>query len=423
MKLFKLIGRILVAIVLLIGLAFVGLVIYAKFFYSSEVEIESHYMSELPPSSKQFAEDFEEISGIVKENYSLYESKHIDIDALSASYAERIGKLSTAEEYGKALLEYFASLQVGHAFVYLKEYRVGAFPIHINDSLFVDKPDTYLQRSGFNDKDRIIAVDGIPAKEWIGRNEKYIPASTPEYRQLFATRLLFKSYTDTVKTYTVCRGADTLNLQLALLPQESSPSSQQHKTSWNILNDSTGYLAINSMENGVMESFSKDYPKVKHLPYLIVDVRRNGGGNSGYGCNLCRYLIRKQQPHCLDNRPMLPMADAYQGKVLLLTSPFTFSAAESFVVDMKESGNAILIGEPTGGDTGNRPQTFKTSHGICFRIPTNPPALSPKGFPLEGVGISPDYLVRQTVSDFMEGKDTQLEFALRYIQGSINKKE
>ncbi len=110
MKLFKLIGRILAAIVLLVGLAFVGLVIYVKYFYSSEEEIESRYMSELPLSPDQFTEDFAEISGIVKENYSLYESKHIDIDALSASYAERIGKLSTAEEYGKALLEYFASL-------------------------------------------------------------------------------------------------------------------------------------------------------------------------------------------------------------------------------------------------------------------------------------------------------------------------
>ena len=64
-------------------------------------------MSELPLSPDQYSEDFAEISQIVKKNYSLYESKHIDIDALSASYAERIGKLSTGEEYGKTLCEYF----------------------------------------------------------------------------------------------------------------------------------------------------------------------------------------------------------------------------------------------------------------------------------------------------------------------------
>ena len=416
MKVPKLISRTLAAIVLLAGLAFVGLAIYAKYFHSSEVEIELHYMSELPLPSDRFADDFAEISKIVKENYSFYESKHIDIDALSASYAERIGTLSTGEEYGKALLEYFAALHIGHANVFFKEYRFGAFPVHIGDSLFVDKPDTYLQRSGFNDKDRIIAVDGIPAKEWMDRNEKYISASTPQYKRLFTARTLFKSYTDTDRTYTVCRGTDTLDLQLALPPQGSIRTGDRRKTSWKILNDSIGYLEINSMTDGVMESFVEDYPQVKHLPYLIVDVRRNGGGNSGYGRDLCRYLIREEQPHCLDNLPMIPMEDAYQGKIILLTSAFTFSAAESFVVDMKESGNAILIGEPTAGDTGNRPRTFKTSHGTSFRIPTNPPAFSPKGFPLEGVGIAPDYLVKQTVSDYMEGKDTQLEFALQYIR-------
>ena len=93
----------------------------------------------------------------------------------------------------------------------------------------------------------------------------------------------------------------------------------------------------------------------------------------------------------------------------------TFSAAESFVIDMKESGNVVLTGEPTAGDTGNRPKTFKTSSGICFRIPTAPPSVSPKGFPLEGIGVAPDYLVSQTVSDFINDKDTQLEFAKQYL--------
>lgn len=41
MKVPKLISRTLAAIVLLAGLAFVGLAIYAKYFHSSEVEIEN----------------------------------------------------------------------------------------------------------------------------------------------------------------------------------------------------------------------------------------------------------------------------------------------------------------------------------------------------------------------------------------------
>ena len=140
------------------------------------------------------------------------------------------------------------------------------------------------------------------------------------------------------------------------------------------------------------------------------------GGNSGNGKKLCEYLVRKPQSHCVSPNPEItPRLDAYQGKLFLLTSTYTFSAAESFTLDLKESGNAILVGEVTGGDTGNRPQTFETSGGIFFRLPTREPSLSPQGFPMEGKGIPPHYEAHQTVADFMNNQDTVLETALQLI--------
>ena len=218
-----------------------------------------------------------------------------------------------------------------------------------------------------------------------------------------------------VRIYTVCRGLDTLSIRLPLVPAEDLPAVESYATDSRILNDSVGYLAINNMMDGVLESFAYDFKSLRNLPYLIVDVRNNGGGNSANGRELSRYFILKDQLHCVDGKTMSPAEDAYKGKVILLTGPKTFSAAESFVIDMKESGNVVLVGEPTAGDTGNRPQTFSTSNGIYFRIPTAAPHLSPKGFPMEGVGIEPHYRVTQTVSDFLNDTDTQLEFALRLI--------
>lgn len=102
--------------------------------------------------------------------------------------------------------------------------------------------------------------------------------------------------------------------------------------------------------NPVMEDFKAVYPKVKDLPYLIIDVRRNGGGNSMNGVNICKYFIREAQPHCVSKSYIMqPEADAYKGKIYLLTDTYTLSAAESFTLDMKESGNVTLIGEATGG--------------------------------------------------------------------------
>ena len=116
------------------------------------------------------------------------------------------------------------------------------------------------------------------------------------------------------------------------------------------------------------------------------------------------------------DKTIMPRADAYRGKVFLLIDTRTFSAAESFAIDLWESGEATLVGCPTGGDTGSRPETFQSPAGISFRVATSSPRLSPSGFPLEGRGVPPHYKVAQTVKDFMNGIDTQLEFALGLIQ-------
>ncbi len=408
--------KVLFVLVGLILLSFVCLIIYAKLSSSSETPAESYYVEDLPLKNDCFQDDFQEITEIVKDNYSLYESKHLNIDSICDSYSTRAGRISTSREYGELLQEFFASLKVGHSFVYLNEYSAGTFPVFINDSIFISRPNDILIEAGLKDKDRVIAVNGEPVVQWMDRNEKYVSASTPQNRRLYTAANIFRSLSDTARNYTVCRGNDTIEVQLPLLTKEKLPAEAVVNTSSKVLYDSIGYIAINTMMDGVLESFSSDFDKVRDLPYLIVDIRNNEGGNSGNGRELCRYFIHSDQPHCIDNKVMPPSDHAYRGEVILLISPVTFSAAESFAIDMKESGNVILIGESTAGDTGNHPKTFKTSNGICFRIPTAAPSVSPKGFPLEGVGIIPDYYISRTVADYFNDKDTQLEFAIEYFK-------
>lgn len=94
-----------------------------------------------------------------------------------------------------------------------------------------------------------------------------------------------------------------------------------------------------------------------NLPYLIVDVRCNGGGNSNNGRLIAEYLLKEPQEHCVGGK-IIPQSNAYKGKLFLLTSNHTFSAAESFTIDMKESGYVTLVGEKTAGNTGYAPKNF-----------------------------------------------------------------
>lgn len=352
------------------------------------------------------------------ENYSLYQAKHLNMDSLYQACDARVRQAQTGTDYGLIVQEYISALQCGHATTCYKMYTANQSPALIQDSLFIDKPNNHLTQYGFKDKDQIIAIDGVPYKQWIEQNEKYTEASTAIDRRFRTARDAFRSFTDTIRNYTLLRGSDTLAVTLPLRRGDYFPKEKKETVETKVLNDSIAYLAINTMMPPVMEDFKAAYPKVKDFPYLIIDVRRNGGGNSGNGRDICKYFIREEQPHCIDkSHIMQPEADAYKGKIYLLTDTHTFSAAESFTLDMKESGNVTLIGEATGGDTGNGPHPFCTKQRTYFRIPTRQPDVSSKGFPMEGIGIPPHHQVSQTVADFMKDEDTVLNYAVGLITG------
>lgn len=406
------------SLLILLVLGFIILVIYAKFFYNRDVKVVSYYADELCVGKEDFKAEFEEIYQITLDEYSLYPSKHLNMDSLHEEYLQRIEKeAKTPIKFGKLLKEYFAALNVGHASVYLNDYTANYAPSYIEGRVFIDNPNLYMCENGFQDKDEIVSINKIPVAEWITTNEKYTPSSTEKCRKLMTVRKIFRSWSDTTATYQVIRNQDTVNLTLNLKKASAFHEKQNPTVEWTVLQDSIGYIRILSMMDPIVDEFDRAYQQVKDLSNLIVDVRENGGGSSGNGKKICEYLIHKPQPHCVSpDWEIIPRKDSYKGKLFLLTSTYTFSAAESFTLDLKESGNAIIIGEGTGGDTGNRPSTFHTTNGIYFRLPTREPSFSPNGFPMEGKSIMPHYEVYQSVNDFMKNRDTVLEFALKMIE-------
>jgi carboxyl-terminal processing protease len=168
------------------------------------------------------------------------------------------------------------------------------------------------------------------------------------------------------------------------------------------------------MMDNVVDDFKQSYNQVCKLPYLIIDIRGNGGGNSNNARLIEEYLLKEPQEHCVGGN-ITPQPNVYSGKLFLLTSNHTFSAAESFTIDLKESGYVTLVGEKTAGDTGCAPKNFTSKYGIWFRIPTRDPHFSPKGFPMEGVSVEPNHEVKQTVTDFFDDKDTAIEYVLNKL--------
>ena len=111
----------------------------------------------------------------------------------------------------------------------------------------------------------------------------------------------------------------------------------------------------------------------------------------------------------------------YDGKVYVLISNYTFSAASMLAVTIKDFELGTLIGEETGGRAnfyGSSYQFDLPHTGIATRV-SYAQFIRPSG-KLDDKGALPDHKVNSLVEDQIAGRDTVLEFTKALIQASAN---
>lgn len=111
-----------------------------------------------------------------------------------------------------------------------------------------------------------------------------------------------------------------------------------------------------------------------------------------------------------------PDGCVFPGQVVLLTSRYTGSAAEDFAMTCKDTGRGVLIGERTGGSTG-QPIIFE-HEGIQIGVGAIR-ANMPDGTPFESSGIYPDITVETSWRDIVSRRDVVLDSALAYAKGGV----
>ena len=136
---------------------------------------------------------------------------------------------------------------------------------------------------------------------------------------------------------------------------------------------------------------------------LIIDMRKNGGGDPQMVALIASYLFDNQPVHLNDfyNRVADQKRESWTSEkvagkrfgaekpVYILTSNYTFSAAEEFTYDLKNLKRATIIGETTGGGANPGGEQQITDHFSAF-IPTGR-AINPiTKTNWEGTGIKPD---------------------------------
>lgn len=176
-----------------------------------------------------------------------------------------------------------------------------------------------------------------------------------------------------------------------------------------------GYLHLRAMGAGDMGSFVREFYANYDRDGLVIDVRRNRGGNidSWVIEKLLRRAWSFWQP--AGSAPFWNMQQTFRGHLVVLADPFTYSDGETFAAGIKALGLAPVIGMHTAGagiwlSDRNR----LVDNGIA-RVAEFGVFDTQGRWMVEGRGVAPDIAVDNLPHATARGEDAQLAAALDYL--------
>jgi tricorn protease len=177
--------------------------------------------------------------------------------------------------------------------------------------------------------------------------------------------------------------------------------------------DRCGYLHIPDMGGSGWAQFNRDLRMEVAYPALIVDVRGNAGGH------ISELVMEKLTRHILGwdhTRDALPVSyagNAPRGPVVALTDEATSSDGDMITAAFKLLGLGPVVGERTWGGVVGVTGRHRLGDGTVITVPMNAAWFQEYGWAVENSGVAPDIPSLRTPLDWAEGRNTQLETAVR----------
>ena len=235
------------------------------------------------------------------------------------------------------------------------------------------------------------------------------------------------SYTGWWDQYPRNYDSELLRIQYGIVKRTNNP------IQYRLLDEQIGYVHISSFRDFSGGNWGRDIEialrEMGNIQGLIVDVRNNGGGNdrnakdiAGRFTNerrLYRHVQWRSGPNRTDFTPFLAVHFEPKGNItftrpiVLLTSRRVFSAAESFVLMMRTLPHVTVVGDTTGGGSGN-PVRRELPNGWTYRVPRWL-EFTPNFESFEGVGLAPDVRVSTPDALLESGTDRIFETAIEIL--------
>jgi C-terminal processing protease CtpA/Prc len=441
-------------------------------------------------SPNKLREDLDFLFKTIEEvhpNMYAYTSKGSFSKLRDQLYSQSSKPMSRLEFY-KAIAPVVAFLKNGHTFMQLPR---GAFEEYLQKGgkifpleCYWDGTSMILKSCASGDDlpigSEILAIDNQNAKEFLVRTTRYFPAENKPYNLgllesentlpmlLWLEKGNAESMTISIKTMDgviekyVIKPLSKTEIENQVTANETKDTTASSDKNPNysyrcIPEHNVGLIEFNScsglekFEAFLVETFDKIQEQIPDN--LIIDIRKNSGGQSSLGDEFLEYLTDKpfRQFEKIELKVSKQVCEQYnslgmhesegqigsmksyeggfeqpeenplrfKGQLFLLIGPKTASSAMSFAAAVKHFGIGNLIGRETEDTPVNYGECIMGSlpnTGLGFSVACK--RFVQAGGVENGRGVIPDCEVKQTPKDTAKGVDTVLQFTLDLIRKS-----
>ncbi len=187
------------------------------------------------------------------------------------------------------------------------------------------------------------------------------------------------------------------------------------------------YLYIGSWKDPVsQDALELALARMRDAQGLIIDVRNNAGGTDQTALTFAgRFTTRAFTASYVEirtdalvkdiemplARTITPRGDwQFTRPVVVLSGRGGFSATESFVAAMRTLPQVTVVGDTTGGASGN-PTTFPLGNGWTFSVPRWL-EFGPDRQPIEGRGVAPHLVMAWDPANYDGARDPLIDAAV-----------
>ncbi|MFZ6693364.1 S41 family peptidase [Undibacterium sp. SXout20W] len=180
-----------------------------------------------------------------------------------------------------------------------------------------------------------------------------------------------------------------------------------------------GYLHLRAMGPDDINAFARDFYSNINRDGLIIDVRRNRGGNIDSW--IIEKLLRKAWAFWASpvSVPSTNMQQTFRGHLVVLIDELTYSDGETFAAGIKALKLAPLVGRRTAGAGVWLSDNNSLADNGMIRAAENAQFGFDGKWLVEGIGVAPDVEVENLPHATFSGQDQQLETALKLLQDKL----